>query len=266
MSFRRLPLLVATASASAILGAGAALPAAPPPPPLLLTVTVAGGGKVGITPRNLTCPPSCKVKFPRGSAVRLTPRPLANWKFDHWAGACTGSRGCLISLKTAKHVGAVFTELPPPPPTGPGSSATNPVPLGQAGSVPTGWTITVTAATPDATAQVLAANQFNQPPAPGNQFFMISVSATNTGTGSSTLQSGYAMRAVGASLTTYTTYDNACGVLPAPDVQLEDPLTASGGTISGNAACWAVQSADASSLEMFYQASPTAPKIWFAVH
>jgi len=140
------------------------------------------------------------------------------------------------------------------------------VPLGHAGWVPTGWAITVTAAVPDATAQVLAANQFNQQPARGNQYFLISGKATYKGTGSSTLNSGYSMHAVGASLTTYTTYDNACGVLPAPDVQLADPRTSSGGTVSGNAACWAIKSSDASSLVMFYQASLTDPKIWFALH
>jgi Ca2+-binding RTX toxin-like protein len=56
---------------------------------------------------------------------------------------------------------------PPPPPPPPPGTRGNPIPLGQAAPVGNGWSVKVTGVVPDATAQVLAANQFNDPPAAG---------------------------------------------------------------------------------------------------
>lgn len=153
---------------------------------------------------------------------------------------------------------------PPAPPPPPGSSRENPVPLGQAAAVG-GWTIAVTAVYPNATAQVLAANPFNDPPTVGNQFFMIGVTATYKGPGSSRLDSGFSMRAVGASGIVYTTFNNSCGVLPEPNLQLDDPEVFTGGSVSGNAACWEIQSSDADSLAMFYQPFLSDERTWFAL-
>jgi hypothetical protein len=77
------------------------------------------------------------------------------------------------------------------------------------------------------------------------------VRATYTGSGSAHLDSGFRFRAVGSSQVAYTTFGNSCGVLPKPDLYLDDPQVFTGGTVSGNAACWQVTSADAASLVMF---------------
>ena len=130
-----------------------------------------------------------------------------------------------------------------------GHDAREPDPLGRPGNAGNGWAVTVTAVYPDATAQVLAANEFNDPPAPGRQFFMIAVNATYSGPTSSRLNSSFAMRAVGASQVVYTTFDEQdCGVLPEPNLWLADPEVFTGGMVSGNAACWSVLSSDAGSL------------------
>ena len=155
---------------------------------------------------------------------------------------------------------------PPPPPTPPGTSRTNPIPLGQAGNVGKGWTVTVTNVYPDATAQILGANQFNDPPAAGSQFFMIAVTATYTGAGSSRLDSGFSMRAVGSSNVAYTSFNNTCGVLPEPNLSLHNPEVFSGETVSGNAKCWQIRSSDAGSLVMFYDRSLGDQVTWFALH
>ena len=141
----------------------------------------------------------------------------------------------------------------------------NPVPLGQPFAVGNGWTITVTQVFRDATQMVLAANQFNDPPAAGSQFFMIGVSATYSGSGSSRLDSGFRMRAVGASAVVYTTFQNGCGVLPDPNLRIDDPEVFTGGTVSGNAACWEIRSSDATSLVMFYETgvAGTTRRVWF---
>ena len=148
----------------------------------------------------------------------------------------------------------------------PGALRENPIPLGQPGAVGNGWTVAVTNVYPDATAAVLAANPYNDAPAAGNQFFMIAVTATYSGSGSSHLDSGFSMRAVGASNVAYTTFDNSCGVLPDPDLYLDDPEVFTGGTVSGNAACWQIRSSDASSLVMFFKPYLSDTASWFALH
>jgi hypothetical protein len=155
---------------------------------------------------------------------------------------------------------------PPPPPLPPlGSSRSNPFPLGTAGSLGNGWTLTITGTYPDAWAQIQAANQFNDPPAAGNQFFMIAVSATYNGPGSSRLDSSFGARAVGASNVAYTTFDNSCGVLPEPNLQLDDPQVFTGGTVTGYAACWHIRSSDAGSLVMFFDPLLSDQVTWFAL-
>jgi hypothetical protein len=129
-----------------------------------------------------------------------------------------------------------------------------------------GWTLKVTEFFPDATSLVLAANQFNDPPPAGFQFVMVSVSATWNGKGSSHLDSGYALRAVGASNVAYTTFSSHyCGVLPDPNLQLDDPQVFTGGTVSGHGACWVVRSSDVPSLVMFTSPFLVSKEVFFAL-
>lgn len=94
---------------------------------------------------------------------------------------------------------------------------------------------------------------------------MVAVTATYTGGNSARLDSGFSMRAVGASNIGYTTFQNECGVLPAPDLQLDDPEVFSGGSVSGWAACWQVASGDAGSLVMYYDPFLGDQRVWFAL-
>lgn len=60
------------------------------------------------------------------------------------------------------------------------STRANPHPLGTA--ITQGdWTVTVNSVTLDATPAVLAENQFNEPPAEGNQYLMVNLTATYNG-------------------------------------------------------------------------------------
>ena len=235
-----------------------------------LTVAVTGKGKVVSVPRGISCPKTCRARFPRDARVLLRARPSKGWRFTRWAGPCLGNAECPLKLSTRTAVRAVFTRIPPPPPPSPPpppvGSLENPVPLGQAAQIGDGWTVTVTQVVPDATQQVLAANQFNDPPPAGYQDFMMAVTATYNGTGSSNLDSGFTFRSVGASKVAYTTFDQpTCGVLPEPDIDLNDPQVFSGGTISGNAACWVVKNSDASSLVMFAHRFLADNEVFFAL-
>src|SRR5690606_13337772 len=55
------------------------------------------------------------------------------------------------------------------------------VPLGSPADLNADWRVTVEGTIPDATVQVLARNQFNEPPEDGRQFFIASVRVENRG-------------------------------------------------------------------------------------
>lgn len=123
----------------------------------------------------------------------------------------------------------------------------NPVPIGTGSSIGNGWTLRVDGITPNATQAVLDENQFNDPPAPGHQFFIARITTTYTGPGSDSYDASFNMRAVGASGVTYTTFQNSCGVIPD---DYSEPELFTGGSASGNV-CWEIVSGDVASLEVF---------------
>jgi hypothetical protein len=152
---------------------------------------------------------------------------------------------------------------PVPTPTA-GATRANPIPLGQSARAGD-WTLTVTGISADAWPAIQAANMYNDPPAAGQQFFMIAVAATYMGTGSGHLNSGMVMRAVGGLNVGYTTFNNHCGVLPEPNLYWNDPEVFTGGSVSGNAACWAISTPDASSLVMYFEPFLSGDTVWFAL-
>jgi hypothetical protein len=123
----------------------------------------------------------------------------------------------------------------------------NPVPLGTWVDFGDGWYVRVLNSTPDATQMVLDANQFNDEPADGNQFFIVEIEASYFGSGSDRFDGSYRLRSVGPESVAYSTFSDSCGVIPN---ELDDPEVFPGGVISGNV-CWQVRSTDADSLIMF---------------
>jgi hypothetical protein len=123
---------------------------------------------------------------------------------------------------------------------------------------------------PDGTQAELAANQFNSPPKPGRQFFLVYITATYTGPGSVkgfTLFTSAGLNAVGASNVSASADQGDCGVDPDPD--LLDTYFSSdiftGGTIQGWT-CFDVLSTDGTSLEMYNDPSGGGNRYWFALH
>jgi hypothetical protein len=126
-----------------------------------------------------------------------------------------------------------------------------------------GWRISVQSATPDATAQVLAANPFNAPPAPGRQFFIVRVRATRVDAQQDDYSASFNVRAVGASNVGYTSFDDSCGVIPDAFPDTTDVFE--GGTVEGNV-CFSILSTDAASLVAYEHDSSTDPEdLFFAV-
>jgi hypothetical protein len=235
-----------------------------------LSVAVSGKGRVTSTPPGVSCPGKCIARFASGLTVRLKPVPTGGWRFSRWGGACTSRGACSVKLSAPKTVRAVFAQLPPPPPP-PGSSRDRPAPIGttlaiSTASAPTGWTLKVNSVTPDATDQIVPVDPDNIPPVPDQQYFMVSVTATYTGSGSadaSEVPDG--LNVVGSSDGQYqSASQDGCGVLPDPDFVLAttDLVLSPGASVTGNI-CWSVSVDDAASLEMYND--QTAP-VWFALH
>lgn len=148
----------------------------------------------------------------------------------------------------------------------PDGSRDRPIPGRTLASLSDGWQIAVIGVTPNANDAVRRQNQFNDPPAAGNQFFLVRVQVTNSGGSDNNRGRSFSagdLRAVGDSGVAYTTFSNSCGVIP-------DALPRSevfpGGSIAGNL-CWQVRASDAGSLVMFYDVGRgrDAQRIYFAL-
>lgn len=143
------------------------------------------------------------------------------------------------------------------------SSRENPIPVGQTASVGD-YQVTVLSVTPFADEMIATENQFNEAPAPGNQFFIASIETTYSGSTAGTPSFDLNYSAVGASSSSYTPFNNYCGVVPNDFTLATEQFP--GGTTVFNM-CWEVESADADSLVLYltpvvdFDADP----VWFSL-
>ena len=81
-----------------------------PPTPVMrtLTVTVNGPGSVTSAPAGISCPGTCSAPFADGTRVTLAAEARPGDQFSNWAGACSGSRDCSLSLSADASVTAMF--------------------------------------------------------------------------------------------------------------------------------------------------------------
>jgi len=104
--------------------------------------------------------------------------------------------------------------------------------------------VVILANEPDATELVLAENEFNTVPAPGNRFVMWRVAVANVGEQTTPLLAEVSFAVAGPSTVVYNTSAN-CGVIPDQLDEFRDVFP--GGTVEGNL-CWEVADRDAESL------------------
>jgi hypothetical protein len=90
------------------------------------------------------------------------------------------------------------------------------------------WQITL-GAPHEAGTTIAAENQFNDPPKPGMEYWMVPVTATYTGDKTGNLTIGISVKFVGSD---NVTYDDSCGVIPSPLSDVGDLYK--GGTAKGN--------------------------------
>ena len=161
--------------------------------------------------------------------------------------------------------GATPTPTPSPTPTALGTQQ-QPVPFGTTftflNSVTDHWEFTVLEATPNATSEILNHNQFNDPPASGNQFYMVKVRAKYLGTGSERFRDTR-LKTLGDGAVVYAGFGVWCGVIPD---SLPEPELFTNGQVEGNR-CWEVASSDADSLVLFVEpySSYTGTRFWFSL-
>ncbi len=131
----------------------------------------------------------------------------------------------------------------------------NPYPIGTAHPTVDDWTIQVDSVIPDGTQQVLAENSFNSAPPPGEQFFIATITATNTGADEQSFDGNFRLRLLGANDEISTAFGNACGV--TPNEWDEDIVVAPGESVTGNL-CWSVATETLPYLRMFDDAAADA--------
>lgn len=137
------------------------------------------------------------------------------------------------------------------PTEGTETSLDSPLPVGEVAQVGD-WAVRVTSVSPDAAAVVLDENEFNEPAADGEVFFLVSLEATYTGSESSTFWFDNSLKVVGESGVAYESFDAYCGLIP--DSFNEQGEAFSGGTVTGNE-CWRISASDANSLVLILEGS-----------
>ncbi|MDX6284819.1 MAG: hypothetical protein QOG53_304 [Frankiales bacterium] len=81
-----------------------------------LTVTVDGnaGGSVASQPAGIDCGATCSYAFDYNGSVTMTATPTAGATFDGWAGDCTGTADCVLTMSDDRSVTATFSDSTAP--------------------------------------------------------------------------------------------------------------------------------------------------------
>ena len=146
----------------------------------------------------------------------------------------------------------------------PGDSPQSSIPFGDSALIGN-WLVMVTNVQLDATSIVYAENQFNDAPAAGNQFALVSLEASFEGQESEIFGSEFEWRAAGDSRLAYGQFGQSCGVIPNPIRDRDEAY--SGGTINGNV-CFEINSQDAESLQLILDsdfAFASGNEVYFAL-
>jgi len=82
----------------------------PPTPTYTFSVLKAGtgGGIVTSSPAGINCGSTCAQSFSSGTSVTLSQSASGGSTFAGWAGACSGTGTCTVSMNSSKTVSAIF--------------------------------------------------------------------------------------------------------------------------------------------------------------
>ncbi len=148
--------------------------------------------------------------------------------------------------------------------TGTGETRDSPLGIGRIGTIGD-YEVSVLSVEPNADEIVMAENEFNEPPAEGNQFFIARIAVTYVGSTTGTPWLDLSFKSVGGKSTSYEMFNNTCGVYP-------DDATAIGELFEGGSAefnvCWQIASADEDSLVMYIEPNAFGTgvePVWFSL-
>ncbi|HEY6926209.1 MAG TPA: S8 family serine peptidase, partial [Steroidobacteraceae bacterium] len=86
-------------------------------PALTVTMQGMGTGTVTSAPAGINCGTDCTESYQPNTQVTLTAAPASGSEFQGWSGACSGTAPtCIVTLDSAKTVGAGFGIVAPSPP------------------------------------------------------------------------------------------------------------------------------------------------------
>jgi hypothetical protein len=178
--------------------------------------------------------------------------------------ADAGGGQLLGSNNAGQLMSALFTileELEVVEETGTGESRDSPLGIGRVGQVGD-YEISVLSVTPYANDAVALENEFNDPPAGGNQFFIARVNATYVGTTAGNPGFDLNFQSVGELSVSYTVFNNSCGVYP------DDLYTVTELFPDGSAefnVCWQIDSQDQDSVVMYVESliDFDSQPVWF---
>lgn len=142
----------------------------------------------------------------------------------------------------------------------PGADSTparlNPTPIGIATAVGPDWMVTVTGAARDITSEVLAENEFNEPPPTGFRYVGVDLTFAYNGSGAGA-PSQVSLGAVGSDNVQHSGY---CGVVPG-ELDLYTDLFA-GGSASGTVCLLVPETSDSL---LLYATPDSSEFVWFAI-
>ncbi|CAN5742037.1 hypothetical protein BH24CHL4_BH24CHL4_21440 [soil metagenome] len=183
------------------------------------------------------------------------------------SGIAEAGDGQLLGSNNAGQLmSALFTileELEVVEETGTGETRESPLGIGRVGQVGD-YEVSVLSVTPNATDMVAAENPFNDPPSPGNQFFIARVNATYVGPSAGNPGFELNFQAVGDLSVGYTVFNNTCGVYPDDLYNVNELFT--GGSAEFNV-CWQIDSQDQDSLVMYVESllDFSGQPVWFSL-
>jgi hypothetical protein len=79
-----------------------------------LTLSIAGNGSGTVSGNMISCPTTCSHSYASGTVVVLSAAPASGSSFAGWAGACTGSGACKVTMSSSRNVTASFSLVPAP--------------------------------------------------------------------------------------------------------------------------------------------------------
>lgn len=206
-----------------------------------LTVTGKGTVLVGTT-RRLHCASTCQFTINAGTStlVRLRALPATGWKFVSWTGCGLAiGRTCRVRLPRIRQVSVIF--VPP-------GDRRYAIPVGRPAPIGRGWNLTIDSSLLNANSVILAVTDqsghpVNQPPPAGAQDYMVNITATYVGGGSSSVFDNVLdwLHAQGSGHADYAYY--SCGTPPTPNFENVADQVFSGQSVTGNV-CFQVAIAD----------------------